>query len=146
MDNLLKTKKQQLTKAYDLIVAEIDAKMGGFGVIPPELENAIVSNHYFLYELNDKIVEPEFIAFYIGTGKPTTDIQGFVNGSHNYASVRPEHFLELELPVPSLIDQRQLIELRMKVADLYKIHTSIREEADLMIRSPMNQFLKVKIY
>jgi type I restriction enzyme S subunit len=40
----IKTKKQQITKAYDLIVAEIDAKVGGFGIIPTELKNAVVSN------------------------------------------------------------------------------------------------------
>jgi type I restriction enzyme, S subunit len=98
-----------------------------FSVGTPELENAIVSNHYFLYELNDEIVEPEFLAFYIGTGKPTADIQGFVKGSHNYASIKPEHFLELELPVPSLVDQRQLVELSRKVADLKKFIHPLRK-------------------
>ena len=65
----MNTKNQQLTKANDLVVAEIDAKIGGFGIIPPELEDAIVSNHYFLYEVDDKVVHPEYLAFYRSIGK-----------------------------------------------------------------------------
>lgn len=135
MGSLLKTKKQQFTKAYDLIVAEIDAKMGGFGIIPPELENAIVSNHYFLYEVDYKIVHPEFLTFYLSTDKPTADIQAFVKGSHNYASIRPEHFLTLEIPVPSLADQLHLIELQRKVADLEKIYASVKKTVGLILTS-----------
>jgi len=56
----IKTKKQFMVKTNDLIVAEIDAKVGGFGIIPPELESAIVSNHYFLYEIDESVMRPDF--------------------------------------------------------------------------------------
>ena len=48
----IKTKKQQICKAGDFLVAEMDAKVGGYGFIPSELEGAIVSSHYYLFELN----------------------------------------------------------------------------------------------
>jgi hypothetical protein len=69
------------------------------------------------------------------TGKPTADIQGFVKGSHNYASIRPEHFLGLEMPVPSLVDQHHFIELQRKVLDLEKVNRSISESVDSILRS-----------
>ena len=47
----LRTKKQQAIRAGDLLVAEIDAKVGGVGIVPPELTGAIVSSHYFLYHV-----------------------------------------------------------------------------------------------
>lgn len=40
------TKKQQLTKTDDLLVAEIDAKVGGFGIVKPDTAGSIVSSHY----------------------------------------------------------------------------------------------------
>ena len=43
----IRTKKQQVCKAGDFLVAEIDAKMGGYGIVPEDLEGAIVSSHYF---------------------------------------------------------------------------------------------------
>ena len=33
----IKTKKQQVCKAGDFLVAEIDAKIGGFGIVPDDL-------------------------------------------------------------------------------------------------------------
>src|SRR5262245_8747877 len=49
---LIKTKAQQICRAGEFLVAEIDAKVGGFGIVPPELEGAIVSSHYFLFAVN----------------------------------------------------------------------------------------------
>ncbi len=43
---LIKTKTQQLCRAGELLVAEIDAKVGGFGIVPEGLDGAIVSSHY----------------------------------------------------------------------------------------------------
>ena len=133
----VKTKKQQLTKPYDLIVAEIDAKVGGFGIISPHLANSIVSNHYFLYEINKNIVDPDFLSFYLKTGKPTADLlsKGFVKGSHNYASIRAEHFLELEMPIPPLNAQHDLIELQNNVIMLQNIERSIKQGIDSILRS-----------
>ena len=45
--SLIKTKTQQVCRADEFLVAEIDAKMGGFGLVPRELDGAIVSSHYF---------------------------------------------------------------------------------------------------
>src|SRR5665647_2440733 len=50
----IKTKKQQVCNAGEFLVAEIDAKVGGFGIVPDDLEAAIVSSHYFLFVVDDK--------------------------------------------------------------------------------------------
>jgi type I restriction enzyme S subunit len=50
----VKTKDQQAARTGELLVAEIDAKVGGFGIVPPELNRAIVSSHYFLFEINEQ--------------------------------------------------------------------------------------------
>ncbi|MCB9935909.1 MAG: hypothetical protein H6840_09470 [Planctomycetes bacterium] len=41
----IKTKKQQVCQAGELLVAEIDAKHGGYGIVPDDLHGAIVSSH-----------------------------------------------------------------------------------------------------
>src|SRR3989337_3074452 len=50
----IKTKEQQVCRAGEFLVAEIDAKVGGFGVVPEELDGSIVSSHYFLFEINQE--------------------------------------------------------------------------------------------
>ncbi len=60
----LRTKKQQVAKTGDLLVAEIDAKVGGVGIVPSELAGAIVSSHYFLYEIDEAVCHPKYLEYY----------------------------------------------------------------------------------
>src|SRR6266487_5895966 len=64
----IKTKKQQVIKAYDLLIAEIDAKVGGFGIVPPELDGAIVSSHYFLFDIDESLCLRGWLDAFIQSG------------------------------------------------------------------------------
>ncbi|WP_276975656.1 restriction endonuclease subunit S, partial [Flavobacterium filum] len=103
----IKTKKQQLCKSDDFLVAEIDAKFGGFGIVPKHLENAIVSSHYFLYEINQRKLNPEYLAILLRT----TYFQEQVNatGSTNYSAIRPYHVLAYKIPLPSILEQEEIL-------------------------------------
>jgi len=129
----LRTKKQQATRAGDLLVAEIDAKVGGVGIVPPELAGAIVSSHYFLYEIDETICHPKHLKFYIRSGAVERQFQEFVQGSTNYASVRAHHTLELQIPLPPLHEQRRIVarveELAARIQDALVLRARAREEA-----------------
>ena len=56
----IKTKQQQVIRENQFLVAEIDAKVGAFGVVPKEFDGAIVSGHYFLYNIDTETVRPIF--------------------------------------------------------------------------------------
>ena len=101
----IKTKKQQVCKAGDFLVAEIDAKVGGFGVVPDDLDGAIVSSHYFLFQINDEVLDRRFLDFFIHT--PTFREQVTAQGSTNYAAIRPDHVLGYKIPLPTLAEQRR---------------------------------------
>src|SRR5262249_20813658 len=103
----IKTKKQQVCRAGEFLVAEIDAKVGGFGVVPTELDGAIVSSHYFLFVLNDALVDRRFLDFYVRT--PAFRDQVFAQGSTNYAAIRPKDVLSYTMPLPPLPEQRQIV-------------------------------------
>src|SRR5271168_4056525 len=57
----IKTKAQQVCREGEFLVAEIDAKVGGFGIVPPALDGAIVSSHYFLFTVNPAILDVRFL-------------------------------------------------------------------------------------
>ena len=152
----IKTKKQQRIKAGDLLVAEIDAKVGGYGVVPPDLDGAIVSGHYFLYEIDQNQITSEYLDFYLKTGYPEQDLQQFVKGSVNYAAIRSQHFSELKIPLPSLEIQSSIVEKlffiqrRIEEINILQITTEkrIKEVIQSLISSSVNgsdQFVKVNI-
>jgi len=103
----IKTKKQFLCKENDFLVAEIDAKVGGYGIVPKELVNAIVSSHYFLFEINENKLNPNFLSI-------LTKCKGFskqvkATGSTNYAAIRPYQVLEYLIPLPNLKAQKKIV-------------------------------------
>ncbi len=106
----IKTKRQQVVRAGELVVAEIDAKMGGFGLVPPEAAGSIVSSHYFVYELDESIIDPRFFEWWLRSGVPEQEIQPYVKGSTNYAAIRQNHFPMLMMPIPPLDAQRRVVD------------------------------------
>lgn len=104
---IIKTKKQQLCQPNDFLVAEIDAKFGGYGIVPPDLNGAIVSGHYFLFEIDQTRLLPDFLALVVK--QPLFAEQVQATGSTNYAAIRAYHVFEYKIPLPSLAEQRQLV-------------------------------------
>ena len=103
----IKTKKQQICHAGDFLVAEIDAKVGGFGIVPPELDGAIVSNHYFLFEIEESKLDRRFLGWYAKT--PAFQAQIKAQGSTNYAAIRSDHVLGYTVPRPPLSVQAKIV-------------------------------------
>lgn len=103
----IKTKQQQVCAADELLVAEIDAKVGGFGIIPPALERAIVSSHYFLFTPDRDRIHPAYLGYYVKTHLFRDQVNA--QGSTNYAAIRPQHVLGYEIPLPPLDEQRRIV-------------------------------------
>jgi len=102
----LTIKQQQIVRAGDFLVAEIDAKVGGFGIVPPTLDGAVVSSHYFRFEIDRKRLFEDFLGFAAMT--PSFQKQVSPRGSTNYASVRPKHVMGYLIPLPPLSEQRAI--------------------------------------
>lgn len=103
----IKTKKQQVCRAGEFLVAEIDAKVGGFGIVPDELDGAIVSSHYFLFQIDERILNRRFLDCFIRT--PAFRDQVAAQGSTNYAAIRPSDVLGYKIPLPPLSEQRRIV-------------------------------------
>jgi type I restriction enzyme S subunit len=131
----LNTKKQQEAKAGELLVAEIDAKVGGFGIVPPELDAAIVSGHYFLYEIDEsKCLQGWLDSFIRAAG---LEEQVKARGSTNYAAIRSEHILDFEIPLPRLPEQRRIVarieELAAKIEEARRLRARTLEQIDRLV-------------
>ena len=134
----IKTKKQQVCRTGEFLVAEIDAKMGGYGIVPPDLDGAIVSSHYFLFEVDERRLMRGFLEWYSRT--PAFLEQIAARGSTNYASVRPANVLGYHVPLPSLDEQRRIVEMLDRVAALVDerrkaIEAAERETQALLLKA-----------
>ena len=102
----INTKKPQVCKAGDFLVAEMDAKVGGYGFVPPELDGAIVSSHYYLFELDDSKLHPPFLE--VISQAQIIQKQIVPKGSTNYSSIRPDSVLAWQIPLPDMDIQKRV--------------------------------------
>ena len=104
--SFVKTKRQKLCQANDLLVAEIDAKVGGFGLIPAAADGAIVSSHYFLFEVDRSRVDLNWFDHVIRDGRLQRQVDAV--GSTNYAAIRPRDVGAFQIPLPPIPEQRAI--------------------------------------
>lgn len=103
----IKTKKQQVCRAGEFLVAEIDAKMGGFGLVPESLDGAVVSSHYFLFEIDKTRLDKRYLDHYCRSERFRNQVEA--QGSTNYAAIRPADALAYTIPLPSLAEQQIIV-------------------------------------
>jgi type I restriction enzyme S subunit len=125
----IKTKKQQVCRTGELLVAEIDAKVGGFGIVPPDLEGAVVSSHYFLFQVNDANLDSRFLAYFIRTRDFLDQVTA--QGSTNYAAIRPKDVLEYMMPLPPPEEQRRIVAKIDTLAAKIEEAKTLRREAEM---------------
>lgn len=122
----IKTKKQQECQVGEFLVAEIDAKLGGFGIVPDGLAGAIVSSHYFLFQIDESVVLRPFLDYFIRT--PGFLEQVAARGSTNYAAIRPRQVLGYFMPMPALDTQRLVIRHLSKLDEAKRLHDEAGRE------------------
>ena len=127
----IKTKRQQVCRTGEFLVAEIDAKLGGYGIVPGELEGAIVSSHYFLFEVDETKLLRGFLDWYSRTLDFLEQVKA--RGSTNYAAIRPSNVLEYIIPLPPLAEQQRIVARLDRVAGLVeaRARATAAMEADL---------------
>jgi len=141
----IKTKKQQTCYAGEFLVAEIDAKIGGFGIVPPDLDGAIVSSHYFLFVIDENRLDRRFLDYFIRT--PNFREQVRAQGSTNYAAIRPADVLSYKIPLPPLSEQRRIVarieELAAKIGEARGLRWRAVEELEALLEiARVNVFSK----
>src|SRR5215212_10815159 len=131
----IKTKKQQAARTGELLVAEIDAKVGGFGIVPPELDGAVVSSHYFLFQIDNKKCSKEWLNWFVRYN--SLEEQTKAQGSTNYAAIRSNDVLNFEIPLPPLTEQRRIVahieSLAARVNEAQRLREEAIIEANLLV-------------
>lgn len=134
----IKTKRQQVCHAGEFLVAEIDAKMGGFGIVPESLEGAVVSSHYFLFEIDGTKLDRSFLDYFIRTTGFRNQVEA--QGSTNYAAIRPASVLGYQIPLPPLAEQQAIVTRLAALADKVR---QVNERLDA-IECDADQLLAVR--
>ena len=100
--------RQIRVKAGQFLVSRIDARHGAFGIVPPTLDGALVSNDFPCFEINREIVLPNYLEWYARTYDFVDLCRRVSEGSTNRVRLKETKFLDMTIPLPPLDDQRRV--------------------------------------
>lgn len=101
---------RNVVRAGQLILSKIDARNGAIGLVPRELDGAIVSNDFPSFEVRDASrCDIGFLGWLARSAKFVELCKAASEGSTNRVRISDERFLGQEIPLPPLPDQQALV-------------------------------------
>lgn len=125
----IRMKKHQIAKEGQIIVSEIWAKKGAIGIVPPNGNGALCTSHFYLFNRKSERVIEGWLRYLFIANFLEPQLSAEARGTTGYASVRPRHFLQCEVPLPPLNEQQQIVAKLDKVAGLVGERSKVIETA-----------------
>jgi len=122
-----------VARTGQFIASRIDARNGAMGLVPASLDGALVTNDFPLFNLNTGRIEPAFFAWLTKTADFVELCLRASEGTTNRVRLKEERFLNLEIPLPPLAEQRRIVarieELAEQINEARELRKLANEEA-----------------
>lgn len=122
--------RQYCAKAGQFLLSRIDARHGAYGIVPEELDGALVSNDFPCFNIDASTVLPHFFEWYSRTPEFIDLCRRASEGSTNRVRMKEAKFLKMTVPLPSLDEQRRIVERLDRVAALVDDRRNAIEAAE----------------
>lgn len=103
------TKNQFLIKTDQFLLSKIDARNGAFGVVPPELNNGVITGNFWTFDVDYSKVNPHYLTLLMGTKRFQELSQTASVGTTNRNYLQEAAFLNFEIPFPTLEEQGRIV-------------------------------------
>ena len=106
--DMISAETRKVVRAGQFIISRIDARHGACGIIPDELDGAIVSNDFPVYDIDTNVVLPDFLDWICKTSSFIILCEKMSEGTTNRVRLKEDRFLSERLPVPSVKKQQMI--------------------------------------
>lgn len=110
----IKTKKQFLVEPGQFILSKIDARNGAFGLVPNDLDGAIVTQDFPTYSINQQIIDKDYLVLMSSSRFFVDLMRQSSSGTTNRKRLKEEKFLNIEIELPDLVEQKKCVERSLK--------------------------------
>jgi len=111
----IKADTQYLANTGNLIMSKIDARHGAFAVVPSELDGAVVSQDFPVFEIRHDKVHPMYLETIVQSEQFYGQIDALVSGATGRRRTDIDTLLSLQIPLPSSEDQQRLVEIGQEI-------------------------------
>ena len=110
--------KQLRARSGQFLVSRIDARHGAFGIVPDELDGALVSNDFPCFDIDSRLVIPRYFEWFSRTPKFVDLCRRVSEGSTNRVRLKENKFLNIRMCRPSINEQRRIVGRLDRVEEL----------------------------
>ena len=103
------TKRQHVVHAGQFIMSKIDARNGAYGIVPEELEGAIVTNDFPVFDVDAEKIVPLFLVLISTTDNFIEFARKCSSGTTNRKRIDIDAFLNQKIPLPSIGEQKDIV-------------------------------------
>lgn len=122
------TRRMQVN-AGEFIVSRIDARNGAFGLISEELDSAVVTNDFPVFSVNEERVLSSYLNWLSKTNDFVEACKAASEGTTNRVRLKEDRFLQIEIPLPPLAEQRRIVAKIERLAGKIEEARGLRELA-----------------
>jgi type I restriction enzyme S subunit len=110
--------QQRRVRTGQFVISKIDARNGAFGLVPAELDGAVVSTDFPVFDINQEVAEPRFVEWLSKTPNFVDLCRRASEGSTNRVRLTEGRFFNLKVSIPGLPQQRRILARLDKVEQL----------------------------
>lgn len=101
---------RRIVRANQLILSKIDARNGAIGLVPPELDGAIVSNDFPSFEFRDlERCDVAFMGWLVRSAPFVELCKAASEGTTNRVRIKEDRFLDQQVGLPPLSEQQAIV-------------------------------------
>ncbi|EMI15698.1 restriction modification system DNA specificity domain-containing protein [Rhodopirellula maiorica SM1] len=114
----------------DLIINKIWVRNGSVAVVSTEVNGCVGSNEFPTFEFDKSKLLPAWMHWYSKTRELWTKCELLSQGTSGKNRIRPEAFLRIEIPVPSIQEQVRVIRRIDSLADKLRLVDELTSQTD----------------
>ena len=103
------TKKQFTINGGNFILSKIDARNGAFGIIPQELDNAIITGNFWTYSVDTKLIDIEWFFYFTHSYNFIQICIESSTGSTHRKYMDEKVFLNHKIVLPEIDEQKEMV-------------------------------------
>jgi len=144
----IQAKRMFSIKENDFLVNRIWAQKGSAGVVPLELDGAVVTNDFPVIELDLACVYPSYISWYVKTRKFWEACRKHSHGTSGRERLSPKELPNIEIPLPDIEEQKRIVarieSLMAKIEEVRRLRAEAVKDAESLVVSARHNLIYLK--
>jgi type I restriction enzyme S subunit len=143
--------RRYIATSGQFIISRIDARNGASGIVPDELDGAVVTNDFPLYDVSKERLDAAFLGWMSKTAMFVDLCKRASEGTTNRVRLSEDRFKALKISIPPLEEQRRIVarieELVTKVVEAQTLRRGLQQEILALPRALLQHapFRKIRV-